>query len=111
MELTKTTLAIHTDTPIMVLTRMVGEDAIIEVGTAITTGGPDCFYGWREPVSGSACLPHNVVWGAEEPDILWIAKTLARLGYQVVITAPDTDDQFGDHHVVEEMNVREDHTH
>jgi hypothetical protein len=33
----------------------------------------------------------------------WCADVLAILGYQVVVTEPDTDDQFGDHHVATGM--------
>ena len=33
----------------------------------------------------------------------WTADVLVVLGYQVVVTEPDTDDQFGDHHVAEGM--------
>lgn len=106
-----TTLAIHTDTPLLPLTRMVGDTANIQIGKAVTTGGPDCIYGWSEPVSGSACRPHHIVWGCDPVETVWIAKTLARLGHTVVVTAPDTEDQFGDHHVVDSYNYDDEHSH
>src|SRR3954470_9439467 len=80
-----TTLAIHTDCPILPLTRMVGDTANIEVGQAVGGAGPDCFYGWPEPVSTRACRPHHIVWGCYPEETLWMAKTLARLDHQVVV--------------------------
>lgn len=106
-----TTLAIHTDCPILPLTRMVGDTANIEVGQAVGGGGPDCFYGWHEPVSTRACRPHHIVWGCDPEETLWMAKTLARLDHQVVVTQPVADDQFGDHRVVESFNYDDNHSH
>jgi hypothetical protein len=105
-------LAIHTDTPLLPLTRMVGDTANVEIGK--TPGGHgDCFYGWAEPQwSDRRCKSHHIVWGCDDEETVWIAKTLIRLGHQVVVTAPDNpDDQFGDHHVVTGMPTRYDAAH
>ena len=103
-------LAIHTDTPLLPLTRMVGDTANIEIGKA-AAGGADCFYGWAE-IQHQGCKPHHIVWGMDPEETRWIASTLVKLGHQVVVTAPDNpDDQFGDHHVVAEMPTAYDDAH
>lgn len=105
-------LAIHTDTPLLPLTRMVGDTANIEVET--TTGNRKCcFYGWGEAMASPiTCTPHHVVWGMDPEETEWAAKTLIRLGHQVVVTMPDNpEDQFGDHHVVTGMPTAYDADH
>ena len=106
--------AIHTNAPILPLTQMMGDTANIEIGKAVPGDGrPDCFYGWAEqqhPDDG--CQPHHILWGMDPEETKWCADVLAMLGYQVVVTEPDTDDQFGDHHVAAGMpHVYDDNAH
>lgn len=106
-------LAIHTDAPVMPLTQMFGDTAHIEIAQAMA-GGPDCFYGWREPQTTRECRPHHIVTGLDDEETKWVASTLALLGHQVVVTAPDLfTEPTGDHHVVEEMPTRylDEHSH
>ena len=103
MTTTITRLAIHTDAPILPLTRMFGDTAHIEIAQSMK-GGPDCFYGWREPQTGPACRPHHIVTGMDDDETAWVAKTLIILGHQVVVTRPTLfTEPTGDHEVVEEM--------
>jgi hypothetical protein len=95
--------AIHTNAPILPLTQMMGDTANIEIGRAVGTGTPDCFYGWAEAQHDGNCEPHHILWGMDPEETKWCADVLAILGYQVVVTEPDTDDQFGDHHVATGM--------
>jgi hypothetical protein len=104
-------LAVHTSAPLLLLADMVRGTAHIEVGKAAGTGQPDCFYGWAE-TAHEGCKPHHIITDIDEESVIWIGKTLAILGHQVVVTAPDNPrDPFGDHHVVEEMPVLYDWEH
>lgn len=106
-------LAIHTDAPVMPLTRMFGDTAHIEIARAMR-GGPDCFYGWREPQTTRACRPHHIVTGMDDEETAWVAKALITLGHQVVVTQPTVlTEPTGDHTEVEGMPSRylAEHTH
>jgi hypothetical protein len=86
-------LAVHTPMPLMPLTTMVHDMALVQVETNHARK-TCCFYGWGEemhdwPVVPIHCLPHHVVSGGEPQTMLWLAKTLKMLGYQVVVTEVD----------------------
>ena len=107
MTTTITRLAIHTDCPILPLSRMFGDTAAIEIAQSMQ-GGPDCFGGWREPqVPGLGCRPHHILTGMDDEETRWVAKTLIMLGHQVVVTRPDLfTEPTGDHSVAEDMPQR-----
>jgi hypothetical protein len=110
-------LAIHTDAPLMPLTQMVGDTATIEVGKAPKTGGPDCIYGWAEPKfewpeSGVFCPDHHIIVGLDDEEVKWMARTLATLGHQVIVTEPTLfTEPTGDHEIAEDMPEHYDWKH
>jgi hypothetical protein len=104
-------LAIHTDAPILPLTRMFGDTANVEIGRAAGTNDPDCFYGWAEQ-QHAGCKAHHIVSGMDPEETKWVANTLAILGYQVVVTqATLFTEPTGDHEIAEDMPQRYDDAH
>jgi hypothetical protein len=100
--------AIHTTAPVMPLSKMLGDTALIEIGKAVPGDGrPDCFYGWAEaqnPEVSGGCKPHHIVTGLDDGETAWVARTLKTLGYEVVVTTPDDpEDIYGDHSVAAGM--------
>jgi hypothetical protein len=103
-------MIIHTTMPIAELRTLVGDRGVVTLSTAIRTGGPDCFAGWREPADKPDCLPNNIVT-VDSPDVAEIiALDLMNAFHQVVVTKVDDD---GNDVVDEEMPIRYqmNHTH
>jgi len=83
-------MIIHTPAPIAELTRIVGGTANVIAGTAIKTGGPDCFAGWHEPADRDDCVPNNLVETLSMEIAERVAQDLYDAGYQVVVCARDS---------------------
>jgi hypothetical protein len=77
---------IHTDAPIVPLSQMVGDMAMVFADTANAGTEGSCFYGWGEARNGSDCKPHHVVATMNDVDLNAIAETLHSTGFQVVIS-------------------------
>lgn len=84
-----TQLAVHTPMPLMPLTQMVADMALVQVETN-SRMKKCCFYGWGEAMGDPVhCLPHHVVSGGDNVTLLWLASTLKMMGVQVVVTEID----------------------
>lgn len=95
-------MIIHTTAPIAELTAIVGSRGNVTAGTAIKTGGPDCFAGWFEPADRSDCLPNNLVT-LDDPDVAEIiALDLFNAFHQVVVTRVDDD---GNDEIIEDGSM------
>ena len=87
-------LILHTPMPIIPLTQVVADMALIDIDVT-GRGETCCFYGWGEamhpwPDSGVRCLPHHLITAEDNMALKWLATTLKMLGEQVVVT--DLDD-------------------
>jgi hypothetical protein len=83
------TMIIHTTAPLAELAAFVGTRGNVTAGTAIKTGGPDCFAGWYEPADTPECLPNNIVTVDVLTDAQSIARDLLLAGHQVVVCGKD----------------------
>jgi hypothetical protein len=77
---------LHTDMPLIPLSFMVGDLAMVNVDTADagTTGA--CFYGWGEARNGSDCPPHHLVSTPDDIFLDAIVEAVMGMGHQVVVT-------------------------
>jgi hypothetical protein len=103
-----TTLAVHTPMPMMPLTQMVADMALVQVETNHRMK-KCCFYGWGEAMGDPVhCLPHHVVSGGDPQTLIWLAKTLVMMGIQVVVTEVD---DAGNDEVLNSAPILYDHDH
>jgi hypothetical protein len=87
------TYVVHTDAPLLPLTQLAGDRVMVRVGRT-PRGFADCFYGWAEPQDRPECKDHHILLGDMDQVLIEIAEILARLGHQVVVTAPDDDGDY-----------------
>ena len=94
-------LIIHTPTPIMELTHLVGGSGVVMRGET-PRHEQDCFYGWSEKAEHERCEPHHVVHPYDEDACFWISRELVQRGRQVVVTRTN---EIGDDEVHPEMPI------
>ncbi len=84
-----TNRVLHTDAPLMPLTQMVHDQALIWPGQA-AGGRRDCFYGWGEPMADAVhCKQHQIVSTDDDVFLIDLAQTVVAAGYQAVISNRD----------------------
>lgn len=80
-------MIIHTTAPLTELAGLVGARGNVTAGTAIATGGPDCFAGWFEPaVDDGDCRPNNIVTIETRAVTEEVAQEIWDTGCQIVVT-------------------------